>query len=595
MQNSILPVEECVEYEEFTDRVTLLRDLEEWIKNIQHKRSSSTSIISPRRLGKTVILERLVNTVFFKPHYHVAPIYYSLGQERTSLRNFLLKYATTFFRQYIAYCIQDPHLYLKGTADLGFLTNLKSDNPDVIMAQEMVLEFLNQYKSGTDENAILHWIDFICVPERLARFSNTRVAIIIDEFQEMKFSVYETQNDKLSDYATDLTVTYRRQSQSRVAPMLVSGSAVTMIFKTVMGGPLGGRFGFHYVKPLSIPDGAILLHHLINIYLPEISITPENALYASSQVDGHPYYLYCLAMSDLEIKFDSIKAIDKLIDYETTEGKIFGFWQTHFQHNRKYINEDNDQELGKKIIYYFINYNNQPVGIEEIALKLNVSENEVEKKIEKLYQADLVWRTKGRFFAFKDICLMRYIKYVYEKDIKDIVKIDLKLQAKYNILKGRFLENIVQVTMMKFNNEKVQGELFGKSGIIELPILNYVDTRQVKATKTRSYQIDIFARKGNTTWLCECKYTKNKMNLNQVKKLERAADAVKKEAFESGADIPKIQLWLVSTGGFTDNVLTYASKRKDIFYSDYDRINALFRFFGGNYNIPIFKTCYLKQ
>jgi hypothetical protein len=71
MPEKIMPIEECLEYEEFTDRVELLRDLENWIKNIRYKRSSSTSIISPRRLGKTVILERLVNTVFFKPQYRV--------------------------------------------------------------------------------------------------------------------------------------------------------------------------------------------------------------------------------------------------------------------------------------------------------------------------------------------------------------------------------------------------------------------------------------------------------------------------------------------------------------------------------------------
>jgi predicted transcriptional regulator len=600
MHNKILPIEECVDYEEFTDRIELLRELEAWIKNIRYKRSSSTSIISPRRLGKTVILERLINTVFFKPQYHVAPIYFSMGRDKTTLRSFLLNYATTFFRQYIAYCIQDPDLYLNRSATLAVLSNIETDNEDVMLAQKMITEFLDQYESQTYEDAMLHWINFISVPERLARLSNTRVAIIFDEFQEMKFSVYETSNEKLMDYqakgmltdmaATDLTVSYRRQSQSRVAPMLVSGSAVRMIFKTVMGGPLGGRFGFKYVRPLSIPDGAILLHHLVHIYLPGVAITPEHALYASSQVDGHPYYLYCLAMSDQEKKFDSKETIDSLIEYETTEGKIFGFWQTHFQQNQKYINEDNDQKLGKKIIYYFIKYNNQPVEIEEIALKVNASEREVEKKIERLYQADLVWRTKGRFYAFNDICLMRYIKYVYEKDLKDVDKVNLSLQAKYNVLKGRFLENVVQVTMMKFNCEKIQGELFGKSGIIEVPLFNYVDTRQVKASKTRSYQIDVFARKNEITWLCECKYTKSKMNMNQLKKLERVADAVVKEAFEMGATPPIIQLWLVSTGGFTDNVLAYADKRDNIYYSDYDRINAIFRLYGGNYKIPIFNS-----
>ena len=37
-----------MEYEEFTDRVELLRELETWIKNVCYKRSGSTSIISPR-------------------------------------------------------------------------------------------------------------------------------------------------------------------------------------------------------------------------------------------------------------------------------------------------------------------------------------------------------------------------------------------------------------------------------------------------------------------------------------------------------------------------------------------------------------------
>ena len=100
-----------MEYDEFTDRVELLRELETWIKNVRYKRSGSTSIISPRRLGKTVLLERLVNTVFFKPEYHVAPIYFSMGLEKMTLRAFIMQYTDTFFRQYIAYCLQEPLLY----------------------------------------------------------------------------------------------------------------------------------------------------------------------------------------------------------------------------------------------------------------------------------------------------------------------------------------------------------------------------------------------------------------------------------------------------------------------------------------------------
>ncbi|MCP4754269.1 MAG: hypothetical protein GY866_25575, partial [Proteobacteria bacterium] len=196
---------------------------------------------------------------------------------------------------------------------------------------------------------------------------------------------------------TDLTATYDRMAQSRKAPMLVCGSAVTLVFRTVMGGPLGGRFGFKYLKPMSIPDGAVLLQTLLPLYDPTSSITPENALYASAQTGGHPYYLYCLSVSECENKsFEGKDEIDSLIRYEIEQGKIYGFWQTHFDDNRRHINADDDEALGKKIIYYFTRYNNRPVEIKEIAGKLNVSPKSVEKKIEKLYLADLVYRSRAR-------------------------------------------------------------------------------------------------------------------------------------------------------------------------------------------------------
>jgi hypothetical protein len=599
MSERTFPIEECMEYEEFTDRVELLRELEIWIKNIRHKRSGSTSIISPRRLGKTVLLERLVNTVFFRPEYQVAPIYFSMGLEKMTLKKFIWQYVETFFRQYIAYCLQDPYLYQKESISLKNLMVIDTNHNDVKLAQERIQNFLNHYETYQFEDSVIqHWRNVIRIPEQVARYSNTYVAIIIDEFQEMKFIAYDMPNTLFHEFkaksmltdqtATDLIMAYRRQSQSRVAPMLVSGSAVTMIFKTVMGGPLGGRFDFRYVKPLSIPDGVTLLFRLMNIYRSDLNIQTELAFYASTQVGGHPYYLYCLVTSQFEQSFDSRDVIDALIHYEITKGKIFGFWQTHFQSNRHYINEDNDQELGKKIIYYFIQYNNQPVEIEEIASKLKVSKKIVEKKIEKLYLADLVWRTEGRYFSFNDICLMRYIKFVYELDLKDIDKIDLSLQSKYNVLKGRFLENVVQVTMMKFNHDEIQGEWLGKKGKIILPLFDVVDTRQVTASTTKSYQIDVFARRQKITWLCECKYTKTKMGMNQVKKLERSADAAMREASEMGATPPEIQMWLISTGGFTDNVLKYVKKRKDMYCSNHDHMNAIFRFYGGNYDIPVF-------
>lgn len=78
------------------------------------------------------------------------------------------------------------------------------------------------------------------------------------------------------------------------------------------------------------------------------------------------------------------------------------------------------------------------------------------------------------------------------------------------------------------------------------------------------------------------------MDLRQVKKLENVAQVLKQEYEEEGRKIPSIHLWLISTGGFTTEVLTYINSRKDIYASDYDGINSLFKAFGSHYSIPKF-------
>jgi predicted transcriptional regulator len=602
-EERLLPVEEMLAYEEFTDRVEILRELTEWVKNIQRMASPSTAIISPRRMGKTVLLDRLVNTVFFKPEYRVAPFYFRIKREDVTLRDFLLEYATTFFRQFIAYCLQDPVLYSDDSINLEQLLEYPDKHKAIKLAKEFIEGFLGLY-NDMRQPVRNQWDGFVRAPERLGSYSGVRVAVIIDEFQDMKFYIHNVDEESLKQIrkerlthpelqGTNLTATYDRQSQSRKAPMLVSGSAVTLVFRTVMGGPLGGRFDFMYLKPLSIPDGAALLKQLLAIYLPEIAINPENAFYASTQTGGHPYYLYCLAMSKCENKnFKSKKAIDRIIRYEIERGKIYGFWQTHFEDNRKYINADNDEQLGKKIIYYFTRYNNQPVHIKEIAQTLQVPKKAVQEKIEKLYSADLVYRSAAKYYTFNDICLMRFIKFVYEQDLESVEEIDLSQQNLFNTLKGKFLEIVVQATMMKFNNEEIDGRYFGKTGHIKVPLFQVVDSKYAKGLRTEQYQIDVCGTEQmqNRYWLCECKYTKTRMGIAQVEKLEKAGEALKQEAMDAELSAPGIRMWLVSTGGFTKEVIDYVKDREDIYYSDYQGINDIFQAYGGNYKIPVFKN-----
>jgi hypothetical protein len=127
-----------------------------------------------------------------------------------------------------------------------------------------------------------------------------------------------------------------------------------------------------------------------------------------------------------------------------------------------------------------------------------------------------------------------------------------------------------------------------KTGQVEVPLFQLVKSTTVKGSKTAYYQIDVFGKekKRNKVWLCECKYTKTTMDIDSVQKLENAAQALIQTYKEEKRAIPEIHFWLVSTGGFHERVRTYIKDRADIYASDYEGINNLFKTFGSNYSIP---------
>ena len=602
-EKKIMPVEEILHEDEFTGRVEILRELTDWIEQIGRVGAGSTSIIAPRRMGKTVLLDRLVNIVFYKPEYKVAPFYIKIKREETTLRKFLLLYATEFFRQYIAYCIQDVNLYKRTTMKLERLLMIESNNKAVTIAKEYIEDFLDRFNSSNYEDSRNHWDEFIKIPEQIAVASGIRVTIIIDEFQDLKFYVYDTNDEgvenlklrageNMSLAAVDLTATFDRTSLSKKAPMLVCGSAVTLIFRTVMGGPLGGRFGFKYLKALSIDDGATLISNLVRLYTKGNTITEENAIYASTAVNGHPYYLYCMATSDiLDKRFDTFETIDKIVDYEIEHGKIAGFWYTHFDDNKKAINNDNDKSLGKKILYYITKYNGKKIYPKEIAEKIGASIEDVEIKLDKLYYADIIRKGPEGYSGFYDICLMKYIQSHYKEGLEEIEEIDLSQRGTFAFLKGHYLELVVQGILTKFNGEELEGNLFGTEGRLTVPTFDYANSKHVMGN-SGEYQIDVVASNEVTKeiWVTECKYTERKIGIDTVKKAEEMRKAYIEERKREGLTTKfKVMLWIISTGGFTDEALEFIKKIQDVFYSDYTCINTINKKYGSSINIPIFK------
>ena len=151
---------------------------------------------------------------------NVAPFFLKVKRSITTLHDFLWEYGRTFYRQYIAYMLKDPALYTDPIISLPELMTIKTADERVHYIQKKgIATFLRRYEEKGWQDARVHWEDMIRIPEFLAANTGVHVAVIIDEFQDLKTCIYDTDDktriDPGRDFPVDLCSTFDRQALSK--------------------------------------------------------------------------------------------------------------------------------------------------------------------------------------------------------------------------------------------------------------------------------------------------------------------------------------------------------------------------------------------
>jgi len=150
-----------------------------------------------------------------------------------------------------------------------------------------------------------------------------------------------------------------------------------------------------------------------------------------------------------------------------------------------------------------------------------------------------------------------------------------KLSGEYGDFKGYTAEIFIQFLMTKFNFHEVDGKAyFNSEGQILLPKFIWIDSKKVKLSTTREYQLDVVGKRTPYLWLVEVKYTEKPVGLPLVKKFESACDVAIKTF--KGEEVTR---WYISTGGFTKPAMKYL-KEKGFLHSNREEVNKLLRLFG---------------
>ncbi|HID27711.1 MAG TPA: hypothetical protein EYP22_07845, partial [Methanosarcinales archaeon] len=378
-------IPEEVDRREFTDREDIINRLYKWALGIEDLRSKSLLFVSPRRYGKTAILTRLYNKLFWEQD-KVAPFFFKVKAQKYTMKDFAIEYALTFYKQYIGFQLKDPSVI---TEDLSIDDLVKiAKEKDLEYVAKRILAFK---KISSNESWIRIWSVAQSAPNKICFDANKRVAVILDEFQCLDELVYIDEAKTLLD--NSITPSYHSVCTDIRAPMLVSGSLVTIVTRKVMSGPLRGRFGKIKLGLLDFDDALALVFKLSEKY--NLPVTFETAKLIVEISGRNPFYINSAFASSMQNKdLSTIKGVEEVYKFEVTneEGMIYEFWDKHFKRNLRLLNKDPPDNFGltKQIIFYILKYQDKKVSYEDIARKFGIGVPYALEKLEDLMEMDLV-------------------------------------------------------------------------------------------------------------------------------------------------------------------------------------------------------------
>jgi len=562
----------------FTGRKKELAFFLKWINDIKERKSQSTVILARRKMGKTALMERLFNITFLK-NDGVIPFYYEIKERKMWIVDFCKDFFLTFIYQYIAFKTQKPAYLYSETTDFAKATEIvKKEGLDYLAG---IIEGA-AYAVEHDEVGIL-WEIAREAPKKIASRQNEFIVQMIDEFQFMNSKIYWDKNKKqLED---DMAAGYLSTAESKIAPLLVSGSWVGWLMN-LLGIMLPARFRHRFLENMPQDEAIEMIYKYSQFF--DVPVTEETAFLLAQLSEGSPFYISSVLRSGSQEKnLTTIKGLTETLEFETLDdrGTIKFTWMEYVSAAFNAVNNRN----AKRIVLHLFKNKDRELTRKELLdqLQLDMTDEELEKKLEALFRADIINRGQTHFDyrCVSDNIFDKVFRGVYQKEIEHFEISEIKkeysqalekikqqyrrLQGKHNYQKGYFAEYLI-LDQLRLNarskNDLLKSITRYLPGDFDFSDYSHVWKYDFAPGYSRSFNIDIFARAtapGDYSIIGEVKSREvKKFSKEEVVEFERKFVEVKK--------IEKIERavgFIFSRSGFTKEADDYC-REKNIACSD---------------------------
>ena len=401
-----------------------------WISRIPDRLSKSRAILARRKSGKTAIVQRIFNQLWSE-NGQVIPFYISIPERKVWFPNFAVGYYCAFASQYISFLERDQTpvdfpLTMEQIREYGrskSLGHIVTDVDSIMLCKE---------KKDYD----LLWQTAASAPKRYARLYDQRFLVIMDEFQNTGEYICMDENHQYADKS--IPGTWHDLSESKLAPILVTGSYVGWLINIIDTYLEAGRLRRTFLNPYISPEDGL---HAVYKYAECFGepVTNESAVQIVRLCMSDPFFISCVIQSEFEGKYLTTgEGVVNTVHHEITfrKSEMQMTWGEYIELSLKRINTVNS----KHILLHLSRHSDREWTPRELrdGLMLDIGEKDIHKLLKVMVSADLIREGNSdmRYMGLTDGTLCLILRSRFEEEIAtyqpNVRKTDLDLRRDFH-------------------------------------------------------------------------------------------------------------------------------------------------------------------
>ncbi len=391
--------------EHFIGRAEELEYFYTWARNITNQISRSTAFLGRRKVGKSLILERLYN-ILYSEQQGLIPFYYEFREGERSAKEFYLDFIVRFYMQVVGYYTRDIQIIRKAVdtrAEIKLDLLYQQVEREPIPHKNIILEHLDLCRSMmmADQRLYEYVLSATGTPDAFAKTPGVEEQVVqmLDEFQYLNMYIDAGVEKKPCK-------AYMATAESRVAPILLTGSLMTIVSQE-LARYLPQRFYQQVVPKMDAAEMVAMTLNYGDIYGHDI--TPELAEYITYITNGIPGRIVELLTPALKKpRITSIDDVDTALEREVgPSGNIKSDWDEYLV---LAMNRVNDVNM-RRVTYFLCQHEGEwyiPHDVKQ-AMNLKIDDAMLRKELDLLARYDIIEQFGERYGGVFDRTLKKVL------------------------------------------------------------------------------------------------------------------------------------------------------------------------------------------